>query len=125
MFYRDYKRFDQTKFETEVKLKLNFQTNLSHSTFQAVFLEILNKITPVKVKALCFNNNAFMTKSLRKSIMLRSELKNSFNKQGSDENYKKQMNFCVELLSQTKEKYFKDIHTKSTYDNIKFWKTIK
>ena len=75
MFYRDYKRFDQTKFETEVKLKLNFQTNLSHSTFQAVFLEILNKITPVKVKALCFNNNAFMTKSLRKSIMLRSRLK--------------------------------------------------
>ena len=70
MFYRDYKRFDQMKFETEVKLKLNFQTNFSHSTFQAVFLEILNKITPVKVKALCFNNNAFMTKSLRKSIML-------------------------------------------------------
>ena len=125
MFYRDYKRFDQMKFETEVKLKLNFQTNLSHSTFQAVFLEILNKITPVKVKGLCFNNNAFMTKSLRKSIMLRSELKNSFNKQGSDENYKEQMNFCVELLSQTKENYFKDIHAKSTYDNIKFWKTIK
>ena len=40
MFYRDYKRFDQKKFETELKLKLNSQTNLSYSTFQAVFLEI-------------------------------------------------------------------------------------
>ena len=39
-FYRDYKRFDQKKFENELKLKLNSQTNLSYSTFQAMFLEI-------------------------------------------------------------------------------------
>ena len=128
MFYRDYKRFDQKKFETELKLKLNSQTNLSYSTFQAVFLEILNKIAPVKVKVLRFNNNAFMTKSLRKAIMLRSRLKNNFNKQRSDENwdnYKKQRNFCVKLLRQTKEKYFSDINVKSISDNKKFWKTIK
>ena len=37
---RDYKRFDQNKFETELKLKLNSQANLSYSTFQAVFPEI-------------------------------------------------------------------------------------
>ena len=106
MFYRDYKRFDQKKFETELKLKLNSQTNLSYSTFQAVFLEILNKIAPVKVKVLRFNNKAFMTKSLRKAIMLRSRLNNNFNKQSSDEswdNYKKQRNFFVKLLCQTKE----------------------
>ena len=105
MFYRDYKRFDQKKFETELKLKLNSQTNLSSSTFQAVFPEILNKIAPVKVKVLRFDNNAFMTKSLRKAIMLRSRLKNNFNKKRSDENwhnYKKQRNFCVKLLRQTK-----------------------
>ena len=96
MLHRDYKRFDQKKFETKLKLKLNSQTNLSYSTFQAVFLETLNKIAPVKVKVLRFNNNAFMTKSLRKAIMLRSRLKNNFNKQRSDENwdnYKKLRNF--------------------------------
>ena len=128
MFYRDYKRFDQKKLETEMKLKLNSQTNLSYSIFQAVFLEILNKIAPVKVKVLWFNNNAFMTKSLRKAIMLRSKLKNNFNKQRSDgnwDNYKKQRNFCVKLLHQTKEKYFSDINVKSISDNKKFWKTIK
>ena len=128
MFYRDYKRSDQKKFETELKLKLNSQKNLSYSTFQAVFLEILNKIAPVKVKVLRFNNNVFMTKSLRKAIMLRSRLKNNFNKQRSDENwdnYKKQRNFCVKLLRQTKEKYFSDINVKSISDNKKFWKTIK
>ena len=128
MFYRDYKRFDQKKFETELKFKLNSQTNLSYSTFQEVFLEILSKIAPVKVKVLRFNNNAFMTKSLRKAIMLRSRLKNNLNKQRSDENwnnYKKQRNFCVKLLRQTKEKFFSDINVKSISDNKKFWKTIK
>ena len=69
-----------------------------------------------------------MTKSLRKAIMLRSRLKNNFNKIGSDENwdnYKKQRNFCVKLLRHTKEKYFSDINIKSISDNKKFWKTIK
>ena len=61
MFHRDFKRFDQKKFETELKLKLNSQANLSYSTFQAVFLEIFKNIAPVKVKVLRFNNNAFMT----------------------------------------------------------------
>ena len=45
LFYRDYKKFDQKKFETELKLKLNLQTNLSYSTFQRVFLEILQDCT--------------------------------------------------------------------------------
>ena len=49
-------------------------------------------------------------------MMLRSRLKNDFNKKRSDENwdnYKKQRNFCVKLLRQTKEKCFSDISVKS------------
>ena len=121
-------RLDQKKFETELKLKLNSQTNFSYSIFQVVFLEILNKIAPVKVKVLHFNNNVFMTKSLRKAIMLKSRLENNFNKRRSDENwdtYKKQRNFCVKVLRQTKEKYFSDINVESISDNKKFWKTTK
>ena len=60
-----------------------------------------------------------MTKSLRKEIMLRSRLKNNFNKQMSVEkweNYKKQRNFCVKLFRQTKEKYFSDITVKSIFE---------
>ena len=96
IFYRHYKIFDQKKFETKLKLKLNSQTNLSYSTFRAVFLEILNKIELIKVKVLRFNNNAFMTIFLGKVIMHRSRLKNSFSKQSSNENWddcKKQRNF--------------------------------
>ena len=128
MFYRDYKRFDQKKIETKLKLKLNSQINLSCSTFQAVFLEILNKIASVKVKVLCLNNNVFMTKSLRKVIMLRTRLKNYFNRKRSDENwdsYKNKRILCVKLLRQTKEKYLNDINVKSISDNKKIWKIIK
>ena len=49
-----------------------------------------------------------MTKSFRKAIMLRSKLKNNFNKQRSDknwDNYQKQRNVFVKLLRQTKEIY--------------------
>ena len=93
-----------------------------------MFLEILNKIELIKVQILRFNNNAFMTIFLGKVIMHRSRLKNNFNKQSSNENwdgYKKQRNFCVKLLRQTKEKYFSDINVKSISENKKFWKTIK
>ena len=61
-------------------------------------------------------------------MMLRSRPKNDFNKKRSDENwdnYKKQRNFCVKLLRQTKEKCFSDISVKSISNSKKFWKTIK
>ena len=94
-------RLQEITRDYNLKVKLNLQTNLDYSTFQVVFLEILNKITPVKVKVLRFNNNGFMTKSLIKAVMLRSRLKNNFNKKRSDEiwvNYEKQRNFFVKLL---------------------------
>ena len=46
-----------------------------------------------------------MTKSLRKVIMLRSQLKKKFNKKKSEENsekYKQQRNYYVKLLRKTK-----------------------
>ena len=128
MFHIDYKKLDQKKFETELKCKLNLQTNLSYSTFQALSQERLNKIAPVKLKVLYLNSNAVMTNSLRKTMMLRSRLKNNFNKKRFDENwdkYKKPRKFCLKLLRQTKEKYFSDNIVKFNSDNKKFWKTIK
>ena len=55
--------------------------------------------------------------------MRRSRLKSNFNKKRSYENwdnFKKQRNFCVKLLRQTKVKYFIDINVKSICDNKKF-----
>ena len=41
------------------------------------------------------------------------------------DNFKKQRNFCVKLLRQTKEKYFSDIIVRSISDNKRFWKIIQ
>ena len=52
IYYRDFKTFEQKKFQAELKLILYLQTNLNYSTFEAVSLETLNNIAPVKVKTL-------------------------------------------------------------------------
>ena len=69
-----------------------------------------------------------MTKALRKAIMHGSKLKNIFHKTRAKEdwnNYKKQRNFCVNLLRNTKKDYFQKLNTKYLTANKKFWKTIK
>ena len=60
--------------------------------------------------------------------MVRSKLKNKYNKSRSGENwgsYKKQRNFCMNLLGKTKKDYFNDLHVKNITDNKAFWKTMK
>ena len=67
------------------------------------------------MKILRYNNNPFMNKALRKTIVTSSRSKNKFNKNSSAKNWnscKKQRNFCLKLLRQTKEKYFNNINIK-------------
>ena len=69
-----------------------------------------------------------MTKALCKTIMVRSKLENKYNKSRTEENwvsYKKQRNFCVNLLRKTKKDYFNNLDIKNITDNKAFWKTIK
>ena len=60
--------------------------------------------------------------------MHRSRLKNIYIRKSNDknwENYKKQRNFCVDLLRKTEAEYFQNLNVKDLSDNRKFWKTIK
>ena len=118
--YRDYNSFniDHFKEDLDNNLKNNSITEYSH--FQNIFLEILHKHAPIKKKILRFNDNPFMTKALRKAIMHRSKLKNIFHKTRAKEdwnNYKKQRNFCVNLLRNTKKDYFQKLNIKDLTDN--------
>ena len=56
--------------------------------------------------------------------MIRSKLKNYFNKTTSDENwtiYKTQRNLCTKLLGKTKKDYFSKVNPKLVSDNKNFW----
>ena len=68
-----------------------------------------------------------MTKSLRKAKMHRSKLKNIYNKTRTNEdwdNYKKQRNFCVNLLCNFEKDYLQKLNIKNLIDNNKLWKII-
>ena len=47
---------------------------------------VLTKQAPLKTELLHYNNNAFISKELRKRIMIQSKLKNTINKDRSYEN---------------------------------------
>ena len=74
------------------------------------------------------NNNAFMTKEMRKKIMLRSKLKNEFNEERNHinwGNYKRQRNRCLRILRKTKKEYFNSLNIKQVSDNKLFWQSLK
>ena len=126
--YRDYSSFQMEMFKADLDLNLKCTTGFEYSDFQSTFTRVLHNHAPIKKKILRFNNSPFMTKTLRKAIMHRSKLKNIYNKKRTNDNwanYKKQRNFCVNLLRKTKTDYFQNLNIRDLSDNRKFWKTIK
>ena len=126
--YRSHKKFELENFNGILKDKLENLTNDSYAEFEKVFLRELNKHAPLKKKILGYNSNAFMTKELRKEIILPSKLKNKFNKERNNINwcnYKRQSNHCLSILRKTKKEYFNNLNIKQVSDNKIFWKSVK
>ena len=74
--YRNYKGFNETKFRSELTniLDLNIHGSRNIDFFKNIFLRVLKKHAPIKTKYLRTNHSPFVTKDLRKAIMLRSKL---------------------------------------------------
>ena len=106
--YRDYSEFNMDNFKAELDDKLKSGVVTEYSNFQNIFIQVLNNYAPAKKENVRFN----MTKTLRKAIMHRPRLKNIYICKRNDknwENYKKQRNFCVDLLRKTKTEYTKNL----------------
>ena len=68
------------------------------------FLKVLDKHVPKKQKHIRANNSNYITKTLRKEVMRRSQLRNKFLRERTNESkiaYNKQRNICVSLLPKT------------------------
>ena len=92
------------------------------------FKIIQNSSLPYKQKKVQCNNNPFMTKQLRKKIIVRSKLRNEFNKSRASENwkkYKQQRNKYLSILKGTKTNYLNNLNPKVITDNKKFWPAVK
>ena len=106
-----------------MKFELEKVKSESYGEFEVVFLKELNKHVPLKKTFLRHSNNPFMTKDLRKQIMVQSKLRNIFNKNRNYENwckYKRQRNLCLNLLRKTKTSFYRNLHEKQVSDNKKF-----
>ena len=88
-YYRCYKKFNLEQFQMKLKEKLDEISNNSFDIFLEEFKTCLDKFAPLKEKKIRFNNSIFMTKILRKAIMLRFQLQKKFNNNNSKENSKK------------------------------------
>ena len=112
-FYRDYKNADNDLFQVDLENGLRNLTDLTYTSFQEVFLRTLIYHAPIKKKVLRANENSFMSKVLRKAIMMPSRMKNLYLKNKTDlnwSNYKKQRYFCTNLRK-TKKEYFSKLLT--------------
>ena len=124
--YSSHKTFDINNFKKTLKFELEKVKSESYGEFEAVFLKEPNKHAPLTKKFLGNNNNSFMTKDLRRQIMVRSNSETSQNR--NYENwckYKRQRNLCLNLLRKTKTSFYKNLDEKQVSDNKKFWENVK
>ena len=60
----------------------------AYEKFKQIFLTIVNTHAPIKAKMIRGNQGPFMTRELSKEIMIRSKLRNQFNKNKTKINWK-------------------------------------
>ena len=85
-------------------------------------MAVLNKHAPIKMKTIRSNQIPYMTKTLRKAIMRRSNLENTFLKNRCPENktaYRKQRNYCSRLYKKERKKYYANLDLKNITQTIK------
>ena len=123
--YRSYKNFNLNSFKSELKtsLEISEETEMTHDSFKETFLNLLNKHAPMKEKFIRGNNAPFMNKTLSKAFMQRAKLKNRYNKNPTEVNhlhFKKQRNYCVNLLKRVKKEYYTNLDLSIFKDNKTF-----
>ena len=72
LFYHDYKKFNFSDFDDELKTIFSRNTVGSCYQFDQIFLNVLGKHAPIKRKLLRANHSSYISKPLRKAIMSRS-----------------------------------------------------
>ena len=128
--YRNYKKFNLRVFQEGLKRELENSgtANKDYEEFKRIFMDILNKHAPKKEKLIRGNTAPFMNKTLSKSFMQRAKLKRKFNKNPTEENhqiYKKQRNYCSNLLKKVKKEYYNSLDINIFKDNRTFWTNVR
>ena len=109
--YRSYKYFNENEFRNDLLINLD-NTNketLQYDEIKDIFMNVLDWHAPMKKKVVRGNNAPFMNKVLSKAFMHRTKLKNQYNNEKNKNLYKRQRNYCVNLLRKEKRKYYNNL----------------
>ena len=128
--YRDYKNFSEQTFKQDLREELECikSSDLNYDSFQNCFEKVLHKHAPMKKKYARVNDGPFMNRALCKAVMLRTRLKNKYNKSQTVQNweaFRKQCNLCVKLVRTEKRKFYKNLDISQITDNKQVWNTVK
>ena len=128
--YIDYRNFRDEVFRQDLQKEiadLDVQ-RLTYTSFQSAFGHVLDKHAPMKKRYIRANDSPFMNRTLHKAFMLRTRLKNKYNKNRAAENwdaFRRQRNLCVKMTREAKRDFYNQIDISAVTDNKKFWKTVK
>ena len=125
--YRDYKYFYRTKFKNNLNEKLSKGIS-NYGSFKTTFIEVLNKQALLRKKFFRANHGLYITKTLRKAIMRRSQPETKYHKtktQADLKLYKKHKNFCSKLCRRERRKYYDSLDMKNVLDSKEFWKKMR
>ena len=127
-YYRNFSKCNVRDFEQDLKGKLEAEQEGTYESFQTVFLNTLNSHAPQNKKVVRANQKPYVTKDMRKAIMLRSQLENKFFREGTEIYWnalKKQRNYCNRLYKRERKQFYSNLNLKNITDNKKFWTTMK
>ena len=128
MKYRDFSKYKKEEFGKDLKMKLIRQPQITYETFENVFLKTLDEFAPQKTKVVRANHKPYVTKEMRKAIILRSQLQNKLFTYGIDayrRAFKHQMNYCNRMYKRKRKRFYCNLNLNSINDNKKFWNTMK
>ena len=129
--YRDNKNFNNVTCRMDLLKELSSLSKLKKGDFDKfkfIINNLLESHAPTKEKYIRRNQSTFINKSVRKAIMVRTQLLNKFGKENSFINelvYKRQHNFCTKLIKKTKRNFYNNLKVNKITDNKSFWKTVK
>ena len=120
--YRCFKSFDVEAFRNNLLNSPHTipMGDITYPNFEGIYLIIPDIHTPFKQTYVRGNGQPFITKSLRKAIMVRTKLMNIYYRFHNDENlriFKDQRNYCVKLFNKTKRNFYGNINISTITDN--------
>ena len=127
--YKSYKNFDADSFLSDLNVAPFEEAltlghgELAYEKFKQLYSEVAEKHAPLKHRVLRGNQAPFMTKDLSKQIMIRSRLRNRFNKHETVQNwnaYKAQRNKCVSIRRKIIKNHFTSLCRNTGIPNKNF-----